>query len=1025
MNRTISTCIVFVFFLSISTVQAVVYDFDDGTLQGWTNDVIAGEDMVAWDTSLNNNGGRTVARSGAFMLLEANFADRDTDTNVKLLSSPQFQVTAGTFVEVWSLGGTGSVATPSWSNYSALPAVASASGFMGIALRRVSDGEYLLFARRSGPGQSNHVPPGGVGWEALGWDATTIGAAAASDSVTETYVVDIIDTYTGDWGWIGADDVSISIVQAVVYDFDDGTLQGWTNDIIAGEDMVAWDTTFNNNDGKTVAHSGSWMLLETNFDDRDTDTNVQLLSSPQFLLAPDTFIEVWTIGGTGAVATPSWSDYSAVPAVAGPSGFMGIALRRVSDGEYLLFARRSGPGQSNKVPPGGVGWEALGWDATTIGAAVAGDSVTETYVVDIIDTYTGSWGWIGADDVFISFVQAVEYDFDDGTLQGWTNDVIAGEDMVAWDTSFNNNDGKTVARSGAFMLLETNFADRDSDPNVQLLSSPQFQVTAGTFVEVWSLGGTGSVATPSWSNYSALPAVASASGFMGIALRRLSDGEYLLFARRSGPGQSNHIPTGGVSWEALGWDAATMDAAVAGDSVTEAYVVDIIDTYTGDWGWIGADDVFITHEPDSAPPAPNPTTWAIVPHITGTGSITMAASPSTDPSGVEYYFDCIGGTGNDSGWQSSPEYTDTMLDADIPYTYTVKTRDLSAGQNETNASETASVTIDLYDGKMGFVDFAGFARQWSNTDCGFCDGADLTNDGKVDINDLAVFTARWLENPYTKFLDIYGEFLDADSNHVLVAAHRGDWRNAPENSLPAIQNCIDMGLDMVEVDVGKTLDGELVLMHDSTVDRTTNGSGSVSGMTLDQIKVLCLRTDDGTLTNLQVPTLSEAMIVARGKIMVNLDKAYSIMAECVDILVDTGTLEQAVFKGSGSVETIKYDLEQLGVDVTFMPVVNCSGTTSPNVPEVLYLVDELDAPAVEIVFDNDAHPIMLPENITQIRQLGARVWVNTMWDSLCGGHSDPMLEPTIADPDGWDWCIDRGVTIIQTDRPQWLFDYLE
>jgi uncharacterized membrane protein len=572
---------VFVFFLSISTVQAGVYNFDDGTLQGWTNDVKAGEDMVAWDTSLNNNGGRTVAHSGAFMLLETNFADRDTDTNVQLLSSPQFQVTTGTFVEVWTLGGTGSVAIPSWSNYSALPAVASASGFMGIALRRVSDGQYLLFARRSGPGQSNHVPPGGVGWEALGWDPATIGAAVAGDSVTETYVVDIIDTYTGSWGWFGADDVSISNIQAAMYDFDDGTLQGWTNDVIAGEDMVAWDTSLNNNGGRTVAHSGAFMHLEANFADRDTDTSVQLLSSPQFQVTAVTSVEVWTLGGTGFVATPSWSNYSALPAVAGASGFMGIALRRISDGEYLLFARRSGPGQSNSVPPG---WEALGWDAATIGAAVAGDSVTETYVMDIIDTYTGSWGWIGADDVSISVVQAGQYDFDDGTLQGWNNDVIAGEDMVAWDTSLNNNEGRTVARSGAFMLLETNFVDRDTDTNVQLLSSPQFQVTAGTFVEVWSLGGTGFVATPSWSNYSALPAVASASGFMGIALRRVSDGQYLLFARRSGPGQSNHVPAGGVGWEAIGWDAAIIAAAVAGDSATETYVVDIIDTFTGDWG---------------------------------------------------------------------------------------------------------------------------------------------------------------------------------------------------------------------------------------------------------------------------------------------------------------------------------------------------------------------------------------------------------------------------------------------------------
>ena len=62
-----------------------------------------------------------------------------------------------------------------------------------------------------------------------------------------------------------------------------------------------------------------------------------------------------------------------------------------------------------------------------------------------------------------------------------------------------------------------------------------------------------------------------------------------------------------------------------------------------------------------------------------------------------------------------------------------------------------------------------------------------------------------------------------NDNHVMVVAHRGDWRNAPENSLQAIQYCIDMGVDMVEIDVRKTKDGHIVLMHDGSIDRTTNG----------------------------------------------------------------------------------------------------------------------------------------------------------------------------------------------------------
>ena len=59
----------------------------------------------------------------------------------------------------------------------------------------------------------------------------------------------------------------------------------------------------------------------------------------------------------------------------------------------------------------------------------------------------------------------------------------------------------------------------------------------------------------------------------------------------------------------------------------------------------------------------------------------------------------------------------------------------------------------------------------------------------------------------------------------MVVSHRGDWRNAPENSIQAFRNCIDMGVDMVELDLKKTKDGVLVLMHDKKIDRTMNGKG--------------------------------------------------------------------------------------------------------------------------------------------------------------------------------------------------------
>ncbi|WP_145996423.1 glycerophosphodiester phosphodiesterase family protein, partial [Dysgonomonas massiliensis] len=95
---------------------------------------------------------------------------------------------------------------------------------------------------------------------------------------------------------------------------------------------------------------------------------------------------------------------------------------------------------------------------------------------------------------------------------------------------------------------------------------------------------------------------------------------------------------------------------------------------------------------------------------------------------------------------------------------------------------------------------------------------------------------------------------------VFVASHRGDWRNYADNSIEGIESCIQMGVDIVEIDVSRTKDGHLILMHDKTVDRTTNGKGKVEDLTLAEIRELKLRNGLGRPGEFKVPTLEEAML---------------------------------------------------------------------------------------------------------------------------------------------------------------------
>lgn len=105
--------------------------------------------------------------------------------------------------------------------------------------------------------------------------------------------------------------------------------------------------------------------------------------------------------------------------------------------------------------------------------------------------------------------------------------------------------------------------------------------------------------------------------------------------------------------------------------------------------------------------------------------------------------------------------------------------------------------------------------------------------------------------------------LAAPAPPVLVAAHRGGALLWPENSLLAFRNALALGVDFVELDVHLTADGEVVVLHDPTLDRTTTGRGQVRAATLAEVRGLRLKTRDGVLTPESVPTLAEVLDLVR------------------------------------------------------------------------------------------------------------------------------------------------------------------
>ena len=107
---------------------------------------------------------------------------------------------------------------------------------------------------------------------------------------------------------------------------------------------------------------------------------------------------------------------------------------------------------------------------------------------------------------------------------------------------------------------------------------------------------------------------------------------------------------------------------------------------------------------------------------------------------------------------------------------------------------------------------------------------------------------------------------------ILVVAHRGFSGAAPENTLPAFQKGIEVGSDMIELDVHLSRDGEIVIIHDEILERTTNGKGMVADHTLKELRKLDAGLSFGpSFAGEKIPTLQEVLDLAKGRVLVNIE----------------------------------------------------------------------------------------------------------------------------------------------------------
>lgn len=268
----------------------------------------------------------------------------------------------------------------------------------------------------------------------------------------------------------------------------------------------------------------------------------------------------------------------------------------------------------------------------------------------------------------------------------------------------------------------------------------------------------------------------------------------------------------------------------------------------------------------------------------------------------------------------------------------------------------------------------------------------------------------------------YIDYIADPRRRCAVVAHRGAWHGAPENSLAAIEQAISVGADIVEIDVRKSVDGVLFLMHDDTLMRMAGIDRDAESFTMAELQAIALRADGGgadqAFSDQRIPTLSQALEVIRGRIFADLDlKDRGLFAEVAACAHAMGAASSVDLKTTVmTAEDVAWvDAQQIGA----VPFMAMTRFTRDGAAETLALLAGLKPFMVEVSFDR-------LDTITTMHQdfadAGMALWKNTLDQAGSGAWTD---ESALADPDSiWGLLIDAGVSAIQTDQPEALKAYI-
>ena len=260
-------------------------------------------------------------------------------------------------------------------------------------------------------------------------------------------------------------------------------------------------------------------------------------------------------------------------------------------------------------------------------------------------------------------------------------------------------------------------------------------------------------------------------------------------------------------------------------------------------------------------------------------------------------------------------------------------------------------------------------------------------------------------------------------NPVMIAAHRGtSGANIIENTCEAYTVAMLGGTNIVEMDVARTTDGVLYVLHDGTELRMLNireNIKTVSSAVIDEIGYV---NANGAKTGFRVNRFEDVLAFLKGKdVLINVDRAWDIFPYVFEAIAKHDMWKQVIIKSPAKPEVLD-QVKACPEPVMYMPIVRTEEDIA-----LMAQYPEINMVAMEMVFLTEEDSFIQPDRIKAYHDQGLLLWGNVMrlsdnWN--CSAWHDDNVA-LLGDPDkGWGWMADYGFDILQTDWPMFLSQYL-